>query len=132
MFSKPILREVSFLVPPGQTFALVGPSGSGKSTIIRLLFRFYDIESGVICVDDQDISQVDWLHLVFLEHTEFHVALFGKTISRYCSVDRGRLSLSVLVLLFFFVTNKMPIILRYLGCSVSDIVTKLLLPWHSA
>jgi len=57
--SKPILKDVSFFVPPGQTYALVGPSGSGKSTIIRLLFRFYDIESGVIRIDDQDVSQVD-------------------------------------------------------------------------
>ena len=56
--SKPILKDVSFFVPPGQTYALVGPSGSGKSTIIRLLFRFYDIESGVIRIDDHDISQV--------------------------------------------------------------------------
>ena len=56
--SKPILKDVSFFVPSGQTYALVGPSGSGKSTIIRLLFRFYDIESGVIRIDDQDISKV--------------------------------------------------------------------------
>jgi len=56
--SKPILKSISFLVPPGQTYALVGPSGSGKSTIIRLLFRFYDIDSGVIRIDDHDVSQV--------------------------------------------------------------------------
>jgi len=59
MCSKPILKDVSFFIPPGQTYALVGPSGSGKSTIIHLLFRFYDIESGVIYIDDQDISKVD-------------------------------------------------------------------------
>ena len=58
IFRKPILKNVSFVVPPGQTFALVGPSGAGKSTIIRLLFRFYDIQSGVIKFDGQDISQV--------------------------------------------------------------------------
>ena len=57
-FRKPILKDVSFTVTPGQTVALCGPSGSGKSTIIRLLFRFYDIQSGVIKFDGQDISQV--------------------------------------------------------------------------
>ena len=57
-FSKAILRNVTFVVPPGQTLAIVGPSGGGKSTIIRLLFRFYDIQSGVIKFDGQDISMV--------------------------------------------------------------------------
>ncbi|XP_053373484.1 ATP-binding cassette sub-family B member 6-like [Mercenaria mercenaria] len=56
--SKNILKDISFTVPPGQTFALVGHSGSGKSTIIRLLFRFYDVQAGTICIDGQDISKV--------------------------------------------------------------------------
>ncbi|XP_077071996.1 ATP-binding cassette sub-family B member 6 [Siphateles boraxobius] len=55
---KQILSEVSFTVMPGQTVALVGPSGSGKSTIIRLLFRFYDVQGGCILIDGQDISKV--------------------------------------------------------------------------
>ncbi|XP_037646032.1 ATP-binding cassette sub-family B member 6, mitochondrial [Sebastes umbrosus] len=53
-----ILREVSFTVEAGQTVALVGPSGSGKSSILRLLFRFYDPQSGSILIDGQDISKV--------------------------------------------------------------------------
>lgn len=56
--SKPILKDITFIVPPGQTYALVGHSGSGKSTIIRLLFRFYDIQSGAIRIDGQDIKKV--------------------------------------------------------------------------
>ncbi|XP_078491285.1 ATP-binding cassette sub-family B member 6 [Ciona intestinalis] len=55
---KQILKNISFTVNPGETYALVGSSGSGKSTIIRLLFRFYDIQSGVIRLDNVDISTV--------------------------------------------------------------------------
>ncbi|XP_016085977.1 ATP-binding cassette sub-family B member 6, mitochondrial-like [Sinocyclocheilus grahami] len=56
--SKEILKDVSFTVLPGQIVALVGQSGSGKSTIIRLIFRFYDVQGGCIKIDDQDISKV--------------------------------------------------------------------------
>ncbi|CAH1132045.1 unnamed protein product [Ceutorhynchus assimilis] len=53
---KTILKNVSFSVPPGKTVALVGPSGSGKSTIMKLLFRFYDVDSGSILVNGVDIK----------------------------------------------------------------------------
>lgn len=53
-----VLKNVSFNVPPGKTLALVGPSGAGKSTIVRLLFRFYDVDSGAILVDGQNIKTV--------------------------------------------------------------------------
>ncbi|XP_063068960.1 ATP-binding cassette sub-family B member 6 [Engraulis encrasicolus] len=55
---KEILQDVSFTVLPGQTVALVGASGVGKSTLLRLLFRFYDVHSGCIRIDGQDISKV--------------------------------------------------------------------------
>jgi ATP-binding cassette subfamily B protein len=53
-----ILHGLSFEVPAGQAFAIVGPSGAGKSTIARLLFRFYDPQSGRILIDGQDIREV--------------------------------------------------------------------------
>jgi ATP-binding cassette subfamily B protein len=56
--ARPILRNVSFEVPAGRTIAIVGPSGAGKSTISRLLFRFYDVSSGRILIDGQDIRKV--------------------------------------------------------------------------
>lgn len=55
---RSVLRNISFSVPPGKTVALVGPSGAGKSTIVRLLFRFYDVESGAIMIDGQNIKTV--------------------------------------------------------------------------
>lgn len=55
---RPILKNVSFTIPAGEKFAIVGPSGCGKSTILRLLFRFYDVQEGRILVDGQDIRDV--------------------------------------------------------------------------
>jgi ABC-type transport system involved in Fe-S cluster assembly fused permease/ATPase subunit len=56
--ARRILKGVSFEVPAGRTVAIVGPSGAGKSTISRLLFRFFDIQSGSILIDGQDIRDV--------------------------------------------------------------------------
>ena len=55
---RQILKGLSFEVPAGKTVAIVGPSGAGKSTISRLLFRLYDISSGSITIDGQDIRDV--------------------------------------------------------------------------
>ncbi|AJY46615.1 ABCB family ABC transporter ATP-binding protein/permease [Martelella endophytica] len=56
--ARPILKGVSFEVPAGKTVAIVGPTGAGKSTISRLLFRFYDVNSGAITIDGQDLREV--------------------------------------------------------------------------
>ncbi|HET9572532.1 MAG TPA: ABC transporter ATP-binding protein/permease [Methyloceanibacter sp.] len=55
---RPILKHVSFEVPAGKMVAIVGPSGAGKSTISRILFRFYDISSGRVLIDGQNIKNV--------------------------------------------------------------------------
>ncbi|MES2190522.1 MAG: ABC transporter ATP-binding protein/permease [Pseudomonadota bacterium] len=56
--ARPILKNVSFEIPPGKTVAVVGSSGAGKSTLARLLFRFYDVQGGRITIAGQDIKQV--------------------------------------------------------------------------
>ncbi len=56
--NRQILFDVSFTIPAGRTIAVVGPSGSGKSTLARLLYRFYDVTSGRITVDGQDLRAV--------------------------------------------------------------------------
>ncbi len=55
---RQILFDISFDIPPGHNVAVVGHSGSGKSTLARLLFRFYDVTSGHILINGQDIRNV--------------------------------------------------------------------------
>ena len=54
-----VLRDVSFRVEPGQTFAIVGHTGAGKTTLISLLLRFYDVQRGQILLDGKDIRLID-------------------------------------------------------------------------
>ena len=56
--NEPVLRDLSFVAPAGKTTALIGASGGGKSTVVALLQRFYDVETGRICIDGQDIREV--------------------------------------------------------------------------
>jgi ATP-binding cassette, subfamily B, heavy metal transporter len=55
---RTVLRDLDFVVPAGKTVAVVGHSGAGKSTLSRLLFRFYDVSSGAVRIDGQDIRAV--------------------------------------------------------------------------
>lgn len=79
---KPTLSNVSFVIPQGKTVALVGRSGSGKSTIANLFTRFYDVDSGSICLDDHDIRDYSLKNL--REHFALvsqNVHLFNDTIA---------------------------------------------------
>ncbi|KAF2269157.1 iron-sulfur clusters transporter atm1, mitochondrial precursor [Lojkania enalia] len=55
---RPILKNLNLTIPAGKKVAIVGPSGCGKSTILRLLFRYYDVQEGRILIDGQDIRDI--------------------------------------------------------------------------
>lgn len=56
---RPVLQDISLLIAPYQTVALVGRSGSGKSTLVKLLFRYFEPDSGAILIDGQNVRNLD-------------------------------------------------------------------------
>ncbi|MGW8482927.1 ABC transporter ATP-binding protein [Microbacterium sp. NPDC055903] len=55
---RPLIQDLSFRVEPGQTVAIVGPTGAGKTTLVNLIMRFYELDSGRILLDGQDIAEL--------------------------------------------------------------------------
>ena len=87
--SRPILHEVSFRVAPGNTVAIVGSSGAGKSTVSRILYRFYDVASGSVRIDGQDIRDVTQASLrAAIGVVPQDTVLFNDTI--YYNIAYGR------------------------------------------
>ena len=72
---KPTLKDVTFTVPAGKTVAIVGETGGGKSTILKLIHRFYDVKSGQILVDGQDLRDITLNRYGLLSHI-FSVMVF--------------------------------------------------------
>ncbi|KAG9320494.1 hypothetical protein KVV02_006815 [Mortierella alpina] len=80
---RPILKGISFVVPAGKKVAIVGPSGCGKSTLLRLLFRFYDPQSGNVFIDNQNLRDVKLDSLrAQIAVVPQETALFNTTIKR--------------------------------------------------
>ncbi|NYD65553.1 ABC transporter ATP-binding protein [Agromyces atrinae] len=55
---RPLIRDLSFRVEPGQTVAIVGPTGAGKTTLVNLIMRFYELDGGRILLDGQNIAEL--------------------------------------------------------------------------
>jgi ABC-type multidrug transport system ATPase subunit len=86
---RAILQGLTLTVEPGRTVAVVGPSGSGKSTIGRLLFRFYDVTSGAVLIDGQDLRDVTQESLrAAIGMVPQDTVLFNETI--YYNIAYGR------------------------------------------
>ncbi len=86
---RTILQHVGFTIPAKKTIAVVGSTGSGKSTIAKLLFRYYDLSSGRILIDGQDISHVTQASLQSaIGIVPQHTTLFNDTL--YYNIAYGR------------------------------------------
>ncbi|KAF2397863.1 hypothetical protein EJ06DRAFT_532863 [Trichodelitschia bisporula] len=89
--ANPILKDISFVVKPGETVAFVGETGAGKSTMLKLLMRFYDVTAGSIAIDGQDVQDVtlsslrDAMGVVPQDPSMFNVSVMENV--RYARLD---------------------------------------------
>jgi subfamily B ATP-binding cassette protein MsbA len=86
----PVLRDISFVAERGKLIALVGPSGGGKSTVLNLILRFYDVDSGRIVIDGQDIAAVSRRSL------REHIAYVGQIVHLFRGSIRDNIALGKL------------------------------------
>ena len=86
--NEEILKGISFTVNAGETVAIVGATGAGKSTIINLLNRFYELDSGVISVDDVDIKSVD------LKSLRSHIAVVLQDVFLFADTILNNITLN--------------------------------------
>jgi ATP-binding cassette subfamily B protein/ATP-binding cassette subfamily C protein len=84
--AAPVLKNVSFQVPAGQTVGLLGRTGSGKSTLIRLLFRLYDVTSGRITINGTALPEFR------LESLRQHVGLVTQDVQLFYATIRDNLT----------------------------------------
>jgi len=95
---RQILWNVDFRIPPGATVAVVGGSGSGKSTLARLLFRFYEPDTGRITIDDQDLAGVDQKSLrAHIGMVPQDTALFNETVAYNIAYGRPGASMAEII-----------------------------------
>ncbi|MFQ6126283.1 MAG: ABC transporter ATP-binding protein [Candidatus Heimdallarchaeota archaeon] len=88
--SKPVLRNISFEVKPGQTVALVGTAGSGKTTLTKLLSRLYDVNKGQVLIDGIDVREYSLQSLrPQISYIEQDVFLFSTTVFENISFGRS-------------------------------------------
>jgi ATP-binding cassette subfamily B protein len=88
-----VIRDLSFVAEPGKMTALVGPSGGGKSTILNLILRFYEVDSGTIVIDQQNIADVS-LHSLRgqIAYVGQDVFLFHASVRQNIAVGRPEAS----------------------------------------
>ncbi len=82
-----VLKDVSFVVEPGQTLALVGPPGAGKSSVIKLLLRFYDPQKGRILIDGVDIRDIP------IQELRSHMAMVQQDVFLFSGTVRDNIAL---------------------------------------